>query len=68
MSSIRVIVPFVLFWDESRSLETRWTLGLTIILTRSLSSRIMGLTYDYDVDMSGAGSDLLAGSWVPCAH
>ena len=49
-------------------LESLWNHGLTIILVSSLSSWIMGLTYDYAVDMSGAGSDLLPGSWVPWAH
>ena len=46
------------------SLESLWNHGLTIIRVSSLSSRIMGLTYDYTVDMSGAGSNLLAGAWV----
>ena len=45
-------------------LESQWNHGLTIILVRSLSSRIMGLTCDYAVNMSGGGSDLLASSRV----
>ena len=50
------------------NLESLLNHGLTIILVSSLSSRIIGLTYDYAVCMSGAGSDLLAGSLAPWAH
>ena len=35
--------------DEKR-IESRWNHGLTIILVSSLSSRIMGLAYDYAVE------------------
>ena len=58
-------IPFFLIPSPSTiSVESLWNHGLTIILVSSLSSRILGLTYDYAVDMSGAGSDPLAGSLV----
>ena len=44
--------------------ESQWNHGLTIILVSSMSSRVMGLTYDYAVNMSGSGSYLLADYWV----
>ena len=49
----------------ARRLESRWNHGLTIIIVSSLSSRIMGLTYDYAIDMCGTGSNLIAGSRIP---
>ena len=54
-------------FHSTHTLKSRWNLRLTILLVSSLSSRIMGLTHDYAADMSGAGSNLLAGSRVPWA-
>ena len=61
---VKVAISLLNIIFVARDLESLWNHGLTIILVSSLSSRIMGLTYDYAVDMSGAGSNLLAGSRV----